>query len=494
MNRITEIFKNCNQIKEQTEIFFRRYIGCELLRKCRITKIDERARNGDIQSCNPVSRLIGDAEDSKLLKACVSAKQILLDKIAQVFYDESPYRMFKDGTFPHPYKKDTYYRFDRMGSANWERLQTGTAANVINDIVSQTEDGQTAALVIDDTLYMRRRGKGTELCAQVFDHTDGKLRTGYRMITGGWTNGETFIPFEQHLLTTNKKELMVGPDEQVDGRTRKGMRRSEARRAGTDIAVGMVDTAKEAGIPFRYVMFDTWFSNPAQVVAIKEKGADVIAMVKKGKAKYLWADPSTKKELNLNVKQIYSMNKKRPGRAKYLFSVEVKARGQDGKLVSVRLIYARNRNKKGDWVCFICTDMGLNEEEALRLYSMRWSIETYFKTCKSYLKLRTECHSTSYDAITSHMVVAALRYMMLSVEKFRSSDTRSLLDFFYDIKREVANDLLAPQLACILDTMLDIVSECLRPDEDTIDSIVLNFMRRLPPLWHERLMIPPVAA
>ena len=56
------------------------------------------------------------------------------------------------------------------------------------------------------------------------------------------------------------------------------------------------------------------------------------------------------------------------------------------------------------------------------------NIETYFKLTKSYLKLRTECHSTSYDAITSHMVVVAIRYMILSVERFKNSDNRSLED------------------------------------------------------------------
>ena len=38
--------------------------------------------------------------------------------------------------------------------------------------------------------------------------------------------------------------------------------------------------------------------------------------------------------------------------------------------------------------------------------------QTYFKMTKCYLKLCSECHSTSYDAITSHMVIVAIRYMM----------------------------------------------------------------------------------
>ena len=74
------------------------------------------------------------------------------------------------------------------------------------------------------------------------------------------------------------------------------------------------------------------------------------------------------------------------------------------------------------------------KREILETYMLRWQIEIYFKLTKSYLKLRTECHSTSYDALTSHMVVVAIRYMILAVERFRNSDRRSLEDLFRSFK------------------------------------------------------------
>lgn len=95
--------------------------------------------------------------------------------------------------------------------------------------------------------------------------------------------------------------------------------------------------------------------------------------------------------------------------------------GSDGTRIPAKLVYARNRNNRKDWVCFLSTDTSLSEDDIIRIYSMRWSIEVYFKMSKSYLKLRTECHSPSYDAITSHMVVVALRYMMLAEQKFRNT-------------------------------------------------------------------------
>ena len=39
--------------------------------------------------------------------------------------------------------------------------------------------------------------------------------------------------------------------------------------------------AKCAAIPAKYVLFDSWFSSPSSIHAVKEIGYDIIAMVKK---------------------------------------------------------------------------------------------------------------------------------------------------------------------------------------------------------------------
>ena len=46
---------------------------------------------------NPILRLIGDIKDSPVLEKVVSAKELLIDKVAMCFHSASPYRMFKDG-------------------------------------------------------------------------------------------------------------------------------------------------------------------------------------------------------------------------------------------------------------------------------------------------------------------------------------------------------------------------------------------------------------
>ena len=77
----------------------------------------------------------------------------------------------------------------------------------------------------------------------------------------------------------------------------------------------MVKEAKKAGIPFNFVLFDTWFSNPAQLVELKSMDVDTIAMIKKNSTKYLWTDPETGNQSRLDVKEIYSRSKKRRGKS-----------------------------------------------------------------------------------------------------------------------------------------------------------------------------------
>ena len=495
MTTIADLFDNGKQLLDNVAGFVERYIGCSLLRKCGITKIVDDVSDGHTEDyCdNPIFRIIGNPVKPSNLKKIVSAKQLLIDKLLVGFALASVYMLFKTDSFFGTYKRDTFYRFDRLPRANWERLQLETARNVILDIESQTTRNHVNALLFDDSLYARTRGKGTELCAMVHDHTIHKNCLGYRMMTGGWSNSETFIPFAQCLLTTRDDKLMVGPDDPVDRRTLRGRRRILAKTKGTEVVQHMVEQAQIAGIPFDYVLFDTWFSNPTQLVALHNIGANVVAMIKKNSTKYMWLNPATDELELLNVKEIYSRNKKRRGKSRYLLSVKVMISDSEGHMIPVRLVYARNHSDRKDWVCFVCTDLDLDEEAVLRIYTIRWNIETYFKMSKSYLKLRTACHSVSYDAITSHMVIVSIRYMILAVERFRNTDNRSIVELFYQVQREIVNEMMDAAIILILDIMLKSVKQYFGASEDQINELVSTFIDNLPAHWQARFSKPNAA-
>ena len=91
-----------------------------------------------------------------------------------------------------------------------------------------------------------------------------------------------------------------------------------AKEKETVVVQSMVQEAQKAGIPFDYVLFDTWFSSPAQLAALKDIGAYGIAMIKKHKTRYTMLEPTVDRVKRLDVKEIYSRFRKRSDCSKYL--------------------------------------------------------------------------------------------------------------------------------------------------------------------------------
>ena len=53
----------------------------------------------------------------------------------------------------------------------------------------------------------------------------------------------------------------------------------------------------------------------------------------------------------------------------------------------------------------LSTDNALSEDEIIRIYGMRWNIETFFKASKSMLKLGREFQTRSYDSAVAHTAI-----------------------------------------------------------------------------------------
>ena len=88
MNSITEFLVQSKPILNAIEKFVETYIGAGLLRKCGILKVVDKIEpdNELTYPDTPLSRLIGNVSDSAFLKKCVSAKQLLIDKLVLCFW------------------------------------------------------------------------------------------------------------------------------------------------------------------------------------------------------------------------------------------------------------------------------------------------------------------------------------------------------------------------------------------------------------------------
>lgn len=82
--------------------------------------------------------------------------------------------------------------------------------NVADRIIPLTDDDRVNAFVVDDSLFERTSCKRTELGSKVFDHVSMKYRKGYRLMTLGWTDGNTFLPINSSLLASSQDDNLIG--------------------------------------------------------------------------------------------------------------------------------------------------------------------------------------------------------------------------------------------------------------------------------------------
>ena len=115
--------------------------------------------------------------------------------------------------------------------------------------------------------------------------------------------------------------------------------------------IDLVKTAQLSDMSAKYMLFDSWFSSPKTITALKtDCGLDTSQWLRKAA------------KSNTVIRMADTTSKK-------------------------------------------STDVSLSEEEIIRIYGKRWDIEVFFKTCKSYLHLIKECRSLSYDALTAHVSI-----------------------------------------------------------------------------------------
>ena len=458
-----------------------------------MTSIAQLSENEQMEIEGTLKKFFTDYKVRDLLKACRAEKQkghsafeIFRYLLCLVFCDRSMYMQLMTGRYSEAFSKNTVYRFLNSVRTNWERLTCLLSARIINQSIRKlTGEDRQDVFIVDDSLFKRTGGKKTELCSRVFDHVSMKYKRGFRLLTLGWSDGNSFFPIIGRLLGSSKGHNMVGVTKQFDQRSLAARRRKQALSKANDVMLDMLKTAIKAGHSAKYVLFDTWFSNPKDIIRIhNECGLNTIAMIRKSSKVFYEYEGK-----RMNVKQIFGMCKKRRGRSKYLLSVNVNISLKNGETLPAKIICVRNRNKKKDWIAFICTDTNLSEEETLRVYGKRWDVEVFFKTCKSMLNLGSECHSLSYDALTAHVSLVFIRYMLLSLQQRNNSDDRTISELFLLMIDELADITFGHALQLILDMMLQMIQERFGLADDQLDEFVSEFIARLPFSYQHALQL-----
>jgi len=436
-----------------------------------------------------VSCFLEEFHVGKILKACnaykvrgFSVSNVFQVAFENAFHNKSFYQQKNMNPSLIPFAKDTFYRLMNSSCINWRKFTLQLGKTVIQKIVPLTSESRRNVLIIDDSLFSRARSKNVELMAKVFDHVEHKYTRGFRLLTLGWSDGNSFLPLSHCLLSSaNSENRLQEASDRIDPRSNGGKQRKLAQSKATVVMQKLLAEAKAMEIPAKYVLFDTWFCSPSSIVQVKGLGFDVIAMVKKSEKSHVLHDGRMK-----SVLAIFRQSKKRRGNSKYLLSVEA-AVTKDGKTLPVKLVFVRNRSNPKDYLVLVSTDVSLSEEEIIQTYGKRWNIEVFFKMCKSFLKLGKESRSLSYDAMTSHVSIVFARYMMLSLEQRRNVDKRSIGELFFLAYDELQDLRYLDALVLLLKELVATVKGKTIFMEKELDRILDLFLENLPRLWNKCL-------
>lgn len=283
------------------------------------------------------------------------------------------------------------------------------------------------ALIVDDTLIERAYSTKTELLAKIYDHDQHRYSTGYRNLTIGWSDGNTFLPVNCALMSTRKKTNLVGSKSSItDQRTIAGQRRSQAQRKMNEVVLELISQALRLGVTAKYVLFDSWYSSPQMFWHLKELGLESVAMLKRSSKVYY-----RYRGRNYSIKALYQrlLNSKRPAGQSYLYSSIVEANFQ-GQVFPVKIVFVAKKGVRNQYLVLASTNTNLTPQQIIQLYSRRWSIETYFKTAKQYLRLN-KSQIQSYDGQVAQITVTAMTYILLAWQERLNKDDRTLGDLFY---------------------------------------------------------------
>ena len=309
------------------------------------------------------------------------------------------------------------YDFLGREDINWRGLASELARRVYqaNDLGSRSQ----RAFVVDDT-SQARAGRKVEGTSCYFDHTEGRTRKGHQVLHLGLAAERGFLPLEAQIVMGEKCRIDKPKDKPFKDQRSAAAR--NMRRAGQSTKHGlfrdMLGRALRAGFRAAFVLADAWFGCKENIACCLENHLTGIFQMKRGLLAYRYHGG------DYTLYQLYGMvqRRMRPANRRARFktaSLVVSLNWEThpcppARWVEVRLVFsAPVRSASADtWVVFLCTDAKLSETKILEVYSLRWSIEVYFKEIKQnlgFLKEQSGRYQVAYDSV--HL--AALRYLLL---------------------------------------------------------------------------------
>jgi len=446
---------NCNKAKSKTTLFLKKVNIEPFMTMCKFKKIEG-------IPCIDV------------LKKCIEL----------VFTNKSWNRTIKtEAVQDNVFQKDVIYRFLNSNKYLWESLLEVLSIQAINIINRLTSNKRIKALIFDDSFYDRSRSKKVELLSSVYDHTDGKYKKGFTLFTMGWSDSFSYIPIFFQLLASKESSRNYASKINEKETDIQKKRRNDALKSKPEILIEMVKKSILCRIPFRYVLFDSWFAFPAIIASVYNENKNVITMLKRLKNIHY-----TYKGKSNNLMEIYKKIKSKLTKKCLRVSIIVTMKDKErNKNIQVQIVFARDE-KSEKWVALLSTNTKISADEVIRIYGIRWNIEVFFKICKSYLKLAKEFMGRSFDMLIAHTTIVFLRYIMLSLSARENKDDKSIGDLFFASCDEIKDISFFEAFEYLINFLISMIAKKMKKDVLQIEKMVISFLHNLPLQYQKYFM------
>jgi len=321
-------------------------------------------------------------------------------------------------------KVSVVYDFLGREDINWRGFSSALARriNQQNDLGPKSQ----RAFVIDDT-PKARSGRKVEGSSSYYDHNEGRTRKGHQVLQLGISGEKGFLPVESQLImgqkaAVDKSKKKPFKDKRCSAARDLGRARNQSKH---ELLREMLRRALRAGFVATYMLADAWFGCKENIEVCLHEGLIGIFQMKRGNLSYKYkAGNYTACELYAKVqRRMRSKNKKARYKTASLvvkINLETQKRKPE-RWVKVQLVFSApvRETRPDTWVLFLCTDLTLRDDQILKVYALRWSIEVYFKEIKQNLGFLKE-QSGRYQVAYASVHLAAVRYLLLFEAMLRS--------------------------------------------------------------------------
>ena len=356
--------------------------------------------------------------------------------------------------------KDCYYRLLSLQNIKWRSLMFLFVKRYLKLESKFEQKGNSPRCLIFDDTDIEKKGLKIEGISKTFNHVTRSYIFGYKLLLAGYWNGSVFIPVDFSFHRENKKNKknkygLTAKQRKAQKSTfrTKGSpalkRFEELNKKKTDMLVAMFKRIAKRQIDVDYILMDSWFTSISLIKRLRAVNRDVhvVGMYKyNSKIKIDEKERSIKQLKQAKAKMSYS-------RKTGMYYMSYTGKIED-EAVQVFLI---RRGRRGAWHTIVSTHIGLSFSKMMEIYSVRWTIEVFFKEAKQLLGLG-KCRSTNFDVQVAQTTITMMQYIILSL-KFRIEAYETLGGVFRHTKQEYIEYKLNERIMGVIAELLQILED-----------------------------------